>query len=375
MFPIRLREKDIYGHLRFMRGEPVRMYIPALGARYILDLAYALRKGGPQHNALATSSVSLAASLFGLETPPGVLAHINIMENGLCSLEIRRQGSGWRKEFWPDMTEITSLGAALPSKLVPDWSEVGNLKFSIVNISGKCDFLDDTMSFPVLSVEDMTTIASGIIPWTGVDPLCDGRLGVEGYITGGTSLSKPLCMDIFPPPSKDTTGLAFIYELTDSKGFLTLAAVAEEAAMKVNEEARNHIFRALADIEISYKNFEPAKRSFHEEHHITKDDAIACLKAIGVKASWNGNHIDARWEGIRIESCLYSDDLAGSICAKAMAVRLVENLAQPLRQRPFLHRRHVIFQAPLDILKNFTPQTVSWENRLEENTRLNAGLR
>lgn len=373
-FPIRLKERDIYGHLLCMPGEPVKILMPALGARFILDIVYALRMEKNRDLDVSASTLRIPASFLGIVPPPSSEAVMTIYENGLCSLEIKEKGGRWRREFWPDMSEVSRLGASVPSFLTEDWENTGHLELSIVWING---VLSDPEGqyLPIINLEDLETIAAGVIHWNGVDPVHDGRFGTRGYIAEGENIIKPRCLDIFMP-KRAPEGLAFIYSLVDKPATDSCGSVAERAAQALPEDKRHLVYRALADIEISFRNFEPEKRSFHEESLISPKDALGILTSFGVTCRWVTGQLHAHWQGITLlgEDNYLSADLTGEAQEKSLIARLVENLALPFRQRPFPYRREVIFHAPLDVLRQFTPQTAAWENNFEQDTSPGPGV-
>ena len=183
-YPVTLLERNIHGKLRKMQGESMQIQIPAKGARYLMDIAYAMRMERERNCDYAANVITLPASFFGIHVPLHVRATVTVKQSGLAVINISSVGGTWTRSFWPDMCEINEICFEEPSCLTPDPAEIGNIRLSVYSLRnpGMRNGGASSMSVPVLDADNCEMITSGVIRWNGVDPARDGRLGSEGYM-------------------------------------------------------------------------------------------------------------------------------------------------------------------------------------------------
>jgi len=222
------------------------------------------------------------------------------------------------------------------------------------------------MSVPVLDADNCEMITSGVIRWNGVDPARDGRLGSEGYMIDSGN-NRSCCMDVFC--GHRSGGIALIYELADRPATGSFSSICREAADLLPSH-REFFFRAMADIEISFKNLEPRSRRHHEDRHITSAEAERSLKDLGFDVEYHGTSLIASWEGVPLlgPDAQMPWEYEDKLRRKALTARFIENLALPLHQKPFVYRRNILLNVPLGILKRFTPGAREWERKKDFGT-------
>lgn len=361
-FETRLLEKTIYGHIHNAAPFQLAITIPALGARRILDILYALRVESHSPS-LSIQEMVFPARNFGIQLPLNQTGEIIARSNGLCQLRISEKAGRWKRDFWLDMADIHRIGRDGQSCLAEDWESIGNMKLDVFFLKKNREasrYGESIISAPVLDMCSMERIASGIIPWHGVDPVQDGRFGVAGHVLDGGKLIYG-GMDIFAreetPHGSGIEGILLMTSIADKKPDGDFFSVMRKAWHNIYEDSRNFIIRAVADLTMTYTDAEPEKRVFH--NHSIMDRA-----SVSEMLSYYGMSLKDTPVGTVV---MMGDDPApgedgfgepsGPECVLCYVARFARIMLKPLRDHPFLFRRRVNMNVPVEILERFVPES------------------
>ena len=363
-FPISLLERNIYGKLCRPAGDAMHIGLPAQGGRYLLDIAWLLRKEGERGGDDVVSGLTLPADYFGIRTPVNVRGVVAVKNTGKAVLTLRSLNGSWVRDYWLDMCEVTEHSLEVSSPFVKEVADIGNLQFTVYHVR---DFGDVEPHTPLpcidLKEQGVREVAKGVVAWSGVDPCTDGRLGNAGQLVGngGVELS---CLDLYRCGS---SGLMFRYGLIDAPKEGTIGEICRQAHDNLDDD-RDMVFRALSDLEISFRHFEPRQRRHHENRHISTVDAEKVFRDLGFRTQIHGSSFAASWKGAEMigPDALLPWDYEGDMREMAYAARLLENLSSPLRQKPFVYRRNILMQVQQDVLERFVPLAAQWQAEIEE---------
>lgn len=371
-YEISLLEKCIYGHLRHIYGNPVKIMISPQGARRLMDIVYALRLEVQNQPAFSIQEMKFPTKTFGINLPQTQTGEIVARSNGLCHLKISDISGRWKRTFWIDMRGIDRIGRNEPSYVVKDWKSIGNLEISVymfkreggsLSSSSYCN--ENMISVPILSLERLTPLATSIVPWHNVDPVQDGRFGVAGYLLQeDRHMAIYGALDIFVRDSeafmsrKHSDGIVCIAKIADSEPESTFSEALIEAEKNAPDDMKHFIKRAIADLNISYRSVEIYDRVFHDSQFLTFGDAVSLLSSYDMSLVSNFGSYDILHNG---QSMLSMDRfLSGEMSEQerelAYVARFADIMLHPLRSHPFLYRRNVLMNVPLQVLTPFIPE-------------------
>lgn len=366
-FEARLLEKSIYGHIHNAAPFPLAVTLPALGARRIMDILFALRVESHAPS-LSVQEMIFPVRNFGILLPLNQSGELIARNNGLCQLRISEKAGRWKRDFWLDMTDINRIGAGEASCLVNDWSHIGNMKLDVFSLKKErrnSGYSESTILAPVMDMRHLKRIASGIIPWHGVDPVQDGRFGVAGHILDGRDIIYG-GMDIFAredDSGKSMEGIVLMTSIADQQPDGDFVSVMRKAWDNIDGDNRNFIIRAIADLTMTYTDAEPEKRVFH-------NDSIMGREAVSEMLGFYGMSLKDTPVGIVV---MMGDKPApgedgfgepsGAECELCYVARFARIMLHPLRYHPFLFRRRVNMNVPVEILERFVPERFWTDNK------------